>query len=235
MPLRQDLDRSAEDLADSAGPPAGRIDHDVAVERAVTRRQPMTVPGRRVATEEFRVLEDTAATVPDRRRERVAEAVAVQVPVALAEEATGQVVDPQVRDQPSELVRFDDPAVGHPELALDGDTARECLHVLVAMAQAQVSVADDLEHTRAFERGERPHALHPDRDRDGVEILRLDDPDGQPGGGAGDTTTLDDRHVRDATLDELPGGAQPECARPDNDDGPGISAHGEGLDRAIPR
>ncbi len=187
-----------------------------------------------IAADELRVLQDPSAASRDHVGERLAVAMAVDVAVARAEQSAGKVVAGHVRDEPSEPVPIEDAAVGHAELVLDLDAALERLEVGVAMTEAEVAVAHDLEGARALEGREGAHALDADRDGERVEVLRLDDPDRQTRRRAGDPAALDDGDVGDAALGQVVGRRQAERAGSDDDDrwagGHGILPAG-----AIPR
>ncbi len=211
------------------GPPtAGGVDDDLAVDLAPRRSKPVAVPGAGVAADELGALEDAAAAGGDARHQRVAIRMPVDVAVARAEQAAGEIVVAHLRDEPCEVISVDEATVGHPERPLQVDAAREGLHVGLAVAESQVSVAGDMECTRALEIAEEAHALDPDLDREGVEILGLDDPDRQPGRRAGDPATLDDDDVRDAAIGEVIGGTESECTGSDDDDPRGVDHRAAG-------
>ena len=77
------------------------------------------------------------------------------------------------------------------ELVLEGDAALVVGEVLLGVGGAQVAVAGDAQAVVALELGEDPHREHADLDRQRVDVLRLDDPDREPGGGAGDAAAVD--------------------------------------------
>jgi hypothetical protein len=208
MALGEDRHRRAEDLADAAGPAAGGVDHEVAFERAFgsfdAARLVADQPRRRAHVE---VLGEQRAVQ-----------VAVDVAVGAAEQAAHEVVAAHVGDEFLHAVAVEQHGVLHAERVLDPHAALVGRHIGLRVGGAQIAVAGDAQAVVALELCEDLHRQHADLDRERLHVLGLDDPDREPGGGAGDAAAVDQRHVAHAEPGELAGRAQAERAGADDDD-----------------
>src|SRR5205807_68816 len=108
----------------------------------------------------------------------------------------------------------------------------EGVEVVSGVAEPEIAVPGDREPVLPFEAAEALHAAGADLDRERIEVLRLDDPDGEPGGGARDVRPLEHGHVRDAELGQRDRRAEAE--RPAADDGDGGHAAARPTSRSSP-
>ena len=207
--LRQDLGRGVEQAADSAGPRAGCVDDDVALESCVRRDQGVSTV-RRASRRQGRGGQDPDSSIPEEVCKQHAVGVAVDVAVARPEQPAGEVGALEVGNGHPETVLVEHARVVDAQLPLDLDAPLERGEVVRGAAEPQIAVARDLQVVLVLEPPEEVHAPCADLDRDGLQVLRLDDADRETGGLGRDLPALDHGHRVDSQLGQVEGGAKTE-------------------------